>query len=543
MDIAIRLHRRELVRSAVGASAAVGLGPAGCARARDEAIVPWNPADGVRLAGPVSGLTSLDPALVRETGAMFLLQQLYRGLVSLDASLDPVPELAARLERSADRLAYDVTLRPEAAFHDGRVVTPEDVLGSFTRALNPGTAGGDPTALAAVTFLRDIAGAEDLHTGSTGLLTGIEVTGDRTLTIRLDRPSPAFLTKLASVSASIVDVAQVADDPGWTDAPNGSGPFRLRSWNPGSVLELAAADSWWAGRPEVAAIEVRLGTSATLPLNLYQAGEVDLVWSVPAELVDLVQDPASGVDYGELTRTGLFATAYIAFSNTVPPYDDPHVRRAIQLAFPSDAIAGATFDGAVVPAAGIVPPGMAGRDWRVDSPAVDVEAARAELASSRYGSATAVPPMQIYAADIHPVEALRDVANRELGLRIEAVQVNWPDFIDGLVNHRFPAYSIFWSADYPDPESMIEMLFATTSADNYTGYANPELDDLLEQARREAGAARLDLFARANQLLVDDVAVLPLYHDVGFALTRPGMAGLRVTPMGLLGLESLHGQA
>jgi ABC-type transport system substrate-binding protein len=542
MDIAVRLHRRDLVRSAVAATATAKLTRAGCASARDAESPPWNPADGVRLAGPVSGLSSLDPVLVRETGAMFLLQQLYRGLVSLDASLEPVPELAARVDRAADGLAYDVTLRPGAAFHDGRIVSPDDVRGSFTRALDPRTAGGDASALAAVTFLRDIAGADDVLAGTASTLTGVEVTGDRTLTIRLARPSPAFLTKLASVTASIVDVTQVAGDPAWADAPNGSGPFRLRSWNPESMLELEAADTWWAGRPEATAIEARLGTSATLPLNLYQAGAVDLVWGVPAELVDLVQDPASGVSYGELIRTELFATSYIAFSNTVPPFDDPHVRRALQLVFPSDAIAGAMFDGAVVPASGIVPPGMAGRDWRVDSPSIDVESARAELARSGYGSASAVPPMQVYAADIAPVEALRDVAHRELDLRVEAVQVNWPDFIGGLVNGRFPAYAIFWSADYPDPESMIDMLFASTSADNYTGYANPALDDLLDQARRETGAARLDLFARANQLLVEDVAVLPLYHDVGFALARPGMAGLRVTPMGLLGLESLHGQ-
>jgi oligopeptide transport system substrate-binding protein len=542
MDNVRRLHRRELVRSAVAVTAAYGLIRAGPARAGDEVLEQWNPADGVRLAGPVSGLSSLDPALVRETGAMFLLQQLYRGLVSLDAALDPVPELAARVDRAADGLDYDIALHPGAAFHDGRAVTPEDVLGSFTRALDPGTAGGDASALAAVTFLRDIAGADDVLAGTAGTLTGVEVTGDRTLTIRLARSSPAFLTKLASVTASIVDVTQVAGDPGWADAPNGSGPFRLRSWTPESLLELEAADTWWAGRPEVAAIEARLGTSATLPLNLYQAGAIDMVWSVPAELVDLVQDPASGVSYGDLVRTELFATSYIAFSNAVPPFDDPHVRRALQLVFPSDAIAGAMFDGTVVPASGIVPPGMAGRDWRVDRPVPDVEAARAALARSRYGSASAVPPMQVYAADIAPVEALRDVGHHELGLRIEAIQVNWPEFIGGLVNGRFPAYAIFWSADYPDPESMIDMLFASKSADNYTGYANPALDDLIEQARREMGAARLDLFARANQLLVEDVAVLPLYHDVGFALNRPGMAGLRVTPMGLLGLESLHGQ-
>jgi ABC-type transport system substrate-binding protein len=84
------------------------------------------------------------------------------------------------------------------------------------------------------------------------------------------------------------------------------------------------------------------------------------------------------------------------------------------------------------------------------------------------------------------------------------------------------------------------MLFGENSADNYTGYVNQELELLLDEARVTVGDERAAVFARANQLLVDDAALLPLYHSLGYTITRPGLAGVDVTPMGILGLESIR---
>ncbi len=542
MEVIARRSRRHFIKSALA------IPTAGCTLATFSTRTAaqndgWKPADGVRIAGSTSGLVSLDPALSRDSSANFLLQHLYRGLASLDASLEPTPELAASIDRSADGLRYDVTIRDGARFHDGRQVTPRDVQFSWSRALDPDTGGGDPAALAAATFLGDIEGAADVLAGLTTNLAGIEITGDHTLTITLVAASASFPARLASVTASVLDATQAMDSPDWLAHPNGSGPFRFRTWAPGQELTLDAAETWWAGKPDLASIHARLGISASQPPNLFQAGLIDLMWGVPADLVRLIQDPASGVEYGNLSRAELFATSYVAFGNSIPPLDDLHVRRALQRAFPARSVADAMYNGTVTPATGIVPPGMAGREWRVRHEEVDLGAARRELSLSRYGSAREVPPFQVYAADIRPVEALRDVVNRDLDLRMEAVQVGWVDFLEGLANRRFPAYSVYWNADYPDPESMLDMLFASGSPDNFTGYANPGLDELLGLASEATGESRLAFQEEANRLLIEDVAVIPLYHDVGYAIAREGVAGLRVTPMGLLGLESLVGVA
>lgn len=541
MNDSLRLSRRGLiVAGATGLSARRPWAPAQPVLAvRQTGAAPWRIADGLRLAGPVSGLPSLDPARSRDLATNFLLRQLFRGLVMLDVDLQPRPEIAESVVVSSDGLVHDFVIRESARFHDGRPITPDDVQFSLSRSLDPRTTGGSLESLAGVTYLRDIQGAAEQLGGRSDRLAGVAITGERTLSITLDQPSATFLMRLASVPASIVDARQVDEDDDWVAAPNGSGPFAVVSWDPASSIEFAAADSWWSGKPAVPRIGVRLGSTASQPINLFQGGDIDLVDDVPPELVDLIQDPATGTAIGELIATGLFATSYIAFGNRQPPLDDPHLRKALQYVFPASLIASSSFNGQVNGADGLLPPGLLGADWPISPLVSDVDAAWAELRASRYGTAANVPPIAIYAADIASVEALRDVAGQELGLRIEAIQVGWSDFLTGLAERRFPAYALYWGADFPDPESLVDTLFGEGSPENFTGYVNPGLELLLAEAREASAPERIEVYARANQLLVDDAALIPLYHPIGYTLARPGLGGVATTPMGILGLETI----
>lgn len=493
----------------------------------------------LRLPGPVSGLQSLDPALAREIQTNYLLGQVYRGLVALDANLLPAPELAATIQVADDGQRYRFGLRPEATFQDGRQIMASDVIASLSRALDPAIAGGDPNALAARTYLGDIVGADELLAGKSASLAGLTELDDVTFEIELVAPSATFLGRLTNVSTFIVDVDQSASDANWQLHPNGSGPYQVVEWEAGSHLDLQAADNWWAGTADIDDVAVRLGANAIAPVNLYQAGEIDLIPSVAREEVPLVRDPASGMTYGELAETTQFTTCYIALGNQVAPLDDLHIRRALQLAFPAARFAAGQYGDMVVPATGLVPPGMLGAEWDALVPAVDLEAARAEVAHSRYGQPANVPPIEIYAADVGPAEALRWSA-ADIGLDVRVFEVMFGDFVQGLAERRFPAYSIYWAADYPDPESMLGMLFRSTSPDNYTGYNSAEFDELLTQADRSAGQERIELLQQANQLLVDDAAVLAIYHPLGFTLVREGIAPVTVSPLGLAGLETLR---
>jgi oligopeptide transport system substrate-binding protein len=491
----------------------------------------------LRLAGTIIDPAPLDPAVARDVNSAFMTRQVFRGLTRFDENLEPVPELAQRIEISADGLTYRVELRNDARFADGSQITAQDVVFSLTRALDPQTAADAGAALAGPSYLADIVGADELIRGEASDLTGVRVIDDRTFEIELKAPRATFLMKLASAPAAIVDPDDVARGGEWWRDPNASGPYVVDVWEPEEELQLYANEHYVGGVPDLRRVTFRLGPSAANAFNLYQADEID-VTTVPIPAIDRVADEESPL-LSELDVSPVLSTTYIAFRTDVAPMDDPEIRRAVQLAFPRWKVADILLGGRQEAANGLIPPGTLGRDWPHAAPAQDLEAAREAIAESSYGSAENVPPITIYGASPFGSEALRDVLQRELGLTVEVLDVHWPQFNQGLSRKTFPAYELTWVADFPDPETFLWNLFASASPDNYSEYANPTYDALLDQA-----AATLDvderaaIYAEAEAVLLADNVVLPLSHDVRYTLMKPWVKGLEITPLGMLYLEN-----
>ncbi|MDP9470386.1 MAG: ABC transporter substrate-binding protein, partial [Chloroflexota bacterium] len=208
--------------------------------------------------------------------------------------------------------------------------------------------------------------------------------------------------------------------------------------------------------------------------------------------------------------------------------------------FPRVKVAEASLNGHAGEADGLIPDGMLGRVWSPTVPPFDPAAAEREIAASKYRSATAMPTLTIYTAGGGPAEALRDVLQESLGLDVEVVSLEWPQFLDGLARRALPAYGLYWMADYPDPESLLWTLFGTDSPDNYVDYRSPIFDGLLREAAAEPdGERRADLYQQAQQALLNDYVILPMYDDIAFTLAKPEVKDLEVTPLGILRLETV----
>jgi oligopeptide transport system substrate-binding protein len=492
----------------------------------------------LRLAGTIVDPVPLDPAFARDVNSAFMTRQVFRGLTRFDKDLEPVPELAERIEISPDGLVYRFTLSENARFSDGRPITAEDVVYSLTRALNPVTAEEAGIALAGPSYLVDIEGAGALTRGETDTLSGISAVDERTVEIRLEAARATFLMKLASAPGAIVDRADVERGGEWWRNPNASGPFIVESWSPEEALVLAGNPNYVGGPPDLERITFRLGPSAANPFNLYQADEIDVA-QVPIQAIDFVSDETSPM-LAELEVSPMLSTQYLAFRTDVAPLDDPEIRRAIQLAFPRWKIADILLGGRQEVAHGLIPPGTLNREWPASTAEQDLDAARAAVANSSYGSPDNVPPIRIYGASPFGAEALRDVLQEELGLTVEVLDVNWPQYNARLAEKSFPAFELTWVADFPDPETFLWNLFATGSPDNYSEYSNPAFDALLQQAAATFDAGeRAALYAEAEAILVADNAMMPLSHDVRYTLVKPWVHGLDLTPLGMLYLESV----
>jgi peptide/nickel transport system substrate-binding protein/oligopeptide transport system substrate-binding protein len=496
--------------------------------------------DGVlRMAGSVD-LQTLDPAKAKDLGTLFLVRQIFSGLTRLDDDLQPVPALAETIEVSDDGLTYTFTLRKNARFQDGRDITAEDVAFSLTRALDPATTGGDASLLAAPTFLSDIAGAKELLSGEADSLSGVTVIDDLTLQITLAQPRSTFLMRLATGPASVLDPDDMDKGDDWWTQPNSSGPFVIDDFDIESGMTLKPNGDFYAGKPALDEVRILLGSNAFQPLNLYQNGEIDVA-PVGFFSLDRALDPASDLN-ADLQQSDLFSVEYLALRSDVEPLNDPNIRKALILGFPRQMVADASFDGRAAPALGFIPNGMLGQDsWPVTGWDYDLDAARQAILDSSYGAAERVPPITIYANG--PPDRLisfKEVIERDLGLQIDLVNVEWNEYIAALPKQTYPAYSIYWGADFPDPESLLLTLFGSGQADNYVGYSNPDFDSLLQQAAEERDPdVRVQLYQQANQLLMDDAVVLPFYYDRSYMLVRPWVHGLKVTPLGILYLDQI----
>lgn len=478
----------------------------------------------IRLAS--SDPITLDPHLAGDATSAEYIVEIFGGLLTLDQDLNIVPDLAESFEVSADGLTYTFTLREDAVFHDGRSVTAEDVAYSLNRAASRELSS--PTALA---YLGDIVGMREYFFGLADSIPGIQVVDDRTIQLTIDAPKPYFLAKLTYPTAFVVDRQQVESNRNWTRRPNGTGPYKLTEWRLGERLVLEANQSYHLGQPSLReAVYLLSGGSA---LTRWENDELDVA-PISVNDIDRARDPNSdlGPYYEAFPQ---FTISYLAFNVNQPPFDDPHVRRALGMSIDRERIANVTFDGMLQKATGILMPGMPGFVDDDLSLPFDPEAARAELAQSQY--ADNMPVIQITevgagAEASVDMQAFIEQWREHLGVEVQVRQSDFASFLSAQDQQQLQAFSAAWIMDYPDPEDVIDLLHHSGSQLNATGYSNPEFDALVEQARVEQDpTTRLDLYRQAEVVLLEDAPWVPLYFGVSHVVVKDQVQGWFEPPM------------
>ncbi|MGI8687220.1 MAG: ABC transporter substrate-binding protein [Thermomicrobiales bacterium] len=487
------------------------------------------------LAGPDQLPATLDPALIRDAGTAFIARQIFRGLVRLDDALNVVPDAAADYQKSADGRSYTFALRSTAKFQNGKATTADDVAFSLRRACDPSTApDGQPQNLPAAAGLNDILGCLDRINGRTSDVAGIRVLDPLTVMLVLDAPKAYFLQKLTLPDAAIIDRNDLTRGPLWSTQPNGTGPFRITSWK-ADAITLARFDRFYGQVATLDTVTILIGASAANPVNLYDGNKIDVA-TVPVQAVDRVSVASSPVK-NELRVIPTLSTTYIGVNVKAAPVDAFNVRAALVRTIDRQKADTVMLDGKVTPANGIVPPAIPGGNWDATIPVVDPKTAKDLLPPT---TAKTLPDITFGTggSDLGPM--VKAVAERDLGVHVDVEQSPFADYLSELDAHTYGLFAVTWVADYPDPENFLDVLFHTGSPRNYSNYSNPKVDALLDQANVEQNAAkRTDLYRQAQQQILDDVAIIPIYHGTDYALVKPYVKGLSITAMGILRLETV----
>ncbi|HEX7103928.1 MAG TPA: peptide ABC transporter substrate-binding protein [Nitrolancea sp.] len=488
------------------------------------------------LSGGPYDPTTLDPALVRDADTAFIDRQIFRGLVKLGSNLTAEPDLADRVDLSPDQLTYTFHLRDGISFQDGSPIRASDVQFSLERATAADIAQQAGGSIPALTFLSDIAGVAEHASGKSAHVSGIKVVSDSTLTITLTHPVANFLVKLAGTPASVVQQSEIERGGDWWRTPNASGPFGVTKWDAGQQLVLGANKNYVPEPPTLKTVTFIFGAGASDPLTLYERNQVDVA-PVPDDAVDRIQAENSP-ERAQLIVTPQLSESYVLINPNIAPFNDINVRKALITGFDRAKIATVTYDGHVQTATGIVPAGLQGSNWSATIPGYDPAAAKALLAQTTVDNSPT--PLTFYTSGDYAPVAMKLQYEANLGIKADVVQLEFKDYINDITARKLPVLTLDWVADYPDPENFLRTLFYSTSTENYIGYNNPEVDKLLDEAGAERDTAKRNaLYEEAQQKILDDAVVIPVYDDVEYQVIKPYVHGLDVTSIGLLGLETV----
>ena len=466
-------------------------------------------------------LSVLDPIQVRDEGTAEYMVEIFGGLVTLDLDLKVQPDIAEKWDISPDGKTYTFTLRNNVVFHNGERVTAEDVRYSLERAADP--KNNSPTASL---YLSEIVGFKERFTGKAAELSGVKVIDNKTLQIQILEPAQFFLAELTYPVAYVVQKSQVEKDPrNWTRNPNGTGPFKLKSFQPAEKIVLVRNDRYHLGAPKLDEVVFELAGGSIF--TRYENNELH-IGAVPAGEIEAVKAGSSPLS-AEYRPSKRMAIGYIAFNPSKAPFDDPKVRQALTMAVDRELIADVLFFGATRVADGILPPEMPGYTESVKALPFDAARARQLLSESKY--ARNMPRITLTfggSAGDSPatLEALQSAWKDNLGVDVELQAVDSAAFLRELRKKTFQAFATGWAADYPDPEDFLDKLFFSNSEQNEQGYASKEVDDLLLQARYERDQKkRTQLYAQAEQLILDDAAIIPTFWPEEHLLVKPCVKG------------------
>ncbi len=497
---------------------------------------------GGRLIRLFSDPPTLDPHITTDSTSAVIVNEVFGGLVTINPEIEIVPDLAEDWDISPDGKVFTFRLRQDAKFHDGRLVVAEDFRWSLERAADPLT-----ESPVADLYLADILGVADKLSGKAQSIRGLRVIDDHTLELTIDAPKSYFLAKMTYPTGFVVDRQNVEGNKNdWVFEPNGTGPFRLERYEIGETIILGRNELYHLGPPFLDSVEFIL--SGGDPMLMYENDEIHLTGLGLADL-ERVQDPDNPLRAELATAPPSFSVSFIGLNVNEPPFDDPKFRLALNYAVNKKEIATSALSDLVVPAVGVIPPGFPSYNPDLKGYGYDPERAKRLLSESRYGADTgSIPRITLsiagnFGASVGlDMEVMLRSWEETLGVEVEIQQTEWATFLQDLHKRRFQMFAIGWSADYPDPQNFLDILFHSESTNNWGAYSNREVDSLLEKARVEPDqVARFQQYNLIEQLIVDDAPWVPLWHSTERkVLIKPQVKDYFLVPMTIPKLRHVY---
>ncbi len=473
---------------------------------------------------------TLDPALCTDTTGMTVLANAFSGLAELDKNEKAIPGVAEKWDVSADGLTYTFHLKKDLKWSNGDSVKASDFEYAWKRVLNPETASEYSYQLLY------IKGAEEYNSGKGSAdAVGVKATDDYTLVVNLTGPTPYFPELTSQGYYFPVDQKVVEGNKDWaTDAKTyvSNGPFKITDYKMKDQIVLEKNENYWdKDAVKLDKLNLKLVSEETSAWASYKSGQFDVVDTVPKSDIQGALKDGSAKTFPNLATYFLSINvsdkAKAVDPNAAKVLSDAKVRKALNLAIDRQSIVDSVTKGGQIPADSIVAKGITdtdGKDFTEKTayfdPKGNVEEAKKLLADAGFPDGQGFPQLVLLynpeGGHGDTMQAIQAMWKSNLGIDVQLQSQEWKVFLTTRVQKQYEIARDGWNADYVDPMTFLDM-FTSTSAQNNCGYNNPKFDAVINAAKGELDSAkRLDLLHQAEDMLMADMPIIPLYY-----YTRP----------------------
>ncbi|ASG83423.1 oligopeptide ABC transporter substrate-binding protein OppA [Salmonella enterica subsp. diarizonae] len=477
-----------------------------------------------------SEVQSLDPHKIEGVPESNVNRDLFEGLLISDVEGHPSPGVAEKWENK-DFKVWIFHLRKNAKWSDGTPVTAHDFVYSWQRLADPNTA----SPYASYLQYGHIANIDDIIAGkkpATDL--GVKALDDHTFEVTLSEPVPYFYKLLVHPSVSPVPKSAVEKfGDKWTQPANivTNGAYKLKNWVVNERIVLERNPQYWDNDKTVINQVTYLPISSEVTdVNRYRSGEIDMTYNnMPIELFQKLKKEIPN----EVRVDPYLCTYYYEINNQKAPFNDVRVRTALKLALDRDIIVNKVKNQGDLPAYSYTPPYTDGAklvepEWFKWSQEKRNEEAKKLLAEAGF---TADKPLTfdlLYnTSDLHKklAIAVASIWKKNLGANVKLENQEWKTFLDTRHQGTFDVARAGWCADYNEPTSFLNTMLSDSS-NNTAHYKSPAFDKLIADTLKVTDdATRSELYAKAEQQLDKDSAIVPVYYYVNARLVKPWVGG------------------
>ncbi|WP_406648997.1 ABC transporter substrate-binding protein [Aliisedimentitalea scapharcae] len=482
-----------------------------------------------------------DPALFT-AGTTFdaSAQPIYSRLMEFETgTTNVIPGLAESVEASDDGLVYTFKLRQGVAFHSNADFTPtrdfnaDDVVFTFERQ-----------RLDDHPFNKVNGGTWEYFNGMgmPDLVKSVEKIDDYTVKFTLNTPEAPFVANMAMdfasvLSAEYADAMMAAGTPEKLNtAPIGTGPFKMVAYQKDAVIRYQANEGYWRGKADVDNLIFAITPDASVRYQKLKAGECHIMpYPNPADIAAMKEDG----DITMMEQEGL-NVGYLAYNTTMPPYDNPKVRKALNMAIDKQAIIDVVFQGSGQIAKNPIPPTMWSYSDAIQDDKYDPEAAKAALEAEGVSGLEmkiwAMPVQRPYNPNARRMAELMQADFAKVGVNVEIVSYEWGEYLARSKElNRDGAVLLGWTGDNGDPDNFLAVLLGCdgVEASNRAQWCHEPFDALIKKAKVTTDTAeRTKLYEEAQAVFKDQAPWATIAHSVVYMPMSTKVSGYKVHPLG-----------